>query len=64
MTVEVVEGDLLDQEVDAIVSAWNRNIILGGCCGRMAFRVPSRSAEDMGLFNNCPGAPFPLVRRC
>lgn len=26
-TVEVVEGDLLDQDVDVIVNAWNRNII-------------------------------------
>ncbi|MEZ6131038.1 MAG: macro domain-containing protein [Planctomycetaceae bacterium] len=25
--VEIVEGDLLDQEVDVIVNAWNRNII-------------------------------------
>jgi O-acetyl-ADP-ribose deacetylase len=25
--VEIVDGDLLDQEVDAIVNAWNRNII-------------------------------------
>lgn len=25
--VDVVEGDLLDQKVDAIVNAWNRNII-------------------------------------
>lgn len=25
--VEVVHGDLLDQDVDAIVNAWNRNII-------------------------------------
>jgi O-acetyl-ADP-ribose deacetylase (regulator of RNase III) len=25
--VEVVEGDLVDQRVDAIVNAWNRNII-------------------------------------
>ena len=25
--VEVVEGDLLDQSVDVIVNAWNRNII-------------------------------------
>jgi O-acetyl-ADP-ribose deacetylase len=24
--VEVVEGDLLDQDVDVIVNAWNRNI--------------------------------------
>lgn len=27
ITVEVVEGDLLDQSVDVIVNAWNRNII-------------------------------------
>ena len=27
MTPEVVQGDLLDQSVDAIVNAWNRNII-------------------------------------
>ena len=27
MEVTVVEGDLLDQDVDVIVNAWNRNII-------------------------------------
>ena len=27
MSVKVVEGDLLDQRVDCIVNAWNRNII-------------------------------------
>jgi len=27
MHVEVVHGDLLDQDVDAIVNAWNWNII-------------------------------------
>jgi O-acetyl-ADP-ribose deacetylase (regulator of RNase III) len=27
MKVELVSGDLLDQDVDAIVNAWNRNII-------------------------------------
>ncbi len=27
MKVEVVHGDLLDQEVDVIVNAWNRNFI-------------------------------------
>lgn len=26
-TVTIVEGDLLDQDVDVIVNAWNRNII-------------------------------------
>jgi O-acetyl-ADP-ribose deacetylase (regulator of RNase III) len=27
MTPQIVEGDLLDQKTDAIVNAWNRNII-------------------------------------
>ena len=27
MNITVVEGDLLDQDVDVIVNAWNRNII-------------------------------------
>jgi len=27
MHVTVVEGDLLDQDVEVIVNAWNRNII-------------------------------------
>lgn len=27
MQVEIVHGDLLDQDVDVIVNAWNRNII-------------------------------------
>ncbi|MFA6315836.1 MAG: macro domain-containing protein [Elusimicrobiota bacterium] len=27
MSVHVIEGDLLDQKVDCIVNAWNRNII-------------------------------------
>ena len=27
MTPEIVKGDLLDQDVDVIVNAWNRNIL-------------------------------------
>lgn len=27
MNVQVVQGDLLDQDVDVVVNAWNRNII-------------------------------------
>ncbi len=27
MRVEIVEGDLLDQQTEAIVNAWNRNIL-------------------------------------
>lgn len=30
MNVTVVGGDLLDQDVDVIVNAWNRNIFHGG----------------------------------
>jgi hypothetical protein len=25
--VEIVDGDLLDQDVDVVINAWNRNII-------------------------------------
>lgn len=27
MELKIVEGDLLDQDVDAIINAWNRNVI-------------------------------------
>jgi hypothetical protein len=27
MNVQVIDGDLLDQDVDVIANAWNRNII-------------------------------------
>ena len=27
MEAELIDGDLLEQDVDAIVNAWNRNII-------------------------------------
>jgi O-acetyl-ADP-ribose deacetylase (regulator of RNase III) len=27
LNVTIVDGDLLDQDVDVIVNAWNRNII-------------------------------------
>ena len=65
MNVTVVEGDLLDQDVDVIVNAWNRNIIpwwLTTAC-RTAFDVTfvfvwladSRSAV---------GACFFLVHLC
>ncbi len=27
MDIRIVEGDLLDQDVEVIVNAWNRNII-------------------------------------
>ena len=53
--VEVVHGNLLDQDVDAIVNAWNRNIIPWclllpqGVSGAMDWR--SRLSSQ----NNAPG---------
>ena len=44
MEIQIFEGDLLDQDVEVIVNAWNRNIIPGGYCSRMEFRVLSSDA--------------------
>jgi hypothetical protein len=60
MNVQIVHGDLLDQEIDVIVNAWNRNIIPGGsCCRRvspgrssgMAVSGPSRNSQSIGRFH-------------
>ncbi len=57
MQVEVVEGDLLEQDVDAIVNAWNRNIIpwwlllphgVSGAIKKRAGRQPFRELARMG----------------
>ena len=57
MKVQVVEGDLLDQPVDAIVNAWNRNIIpwwlllpqgVSGAIKRRAGLEPFRELGRMG----------------
>ena len=57
MEVEVVEGDLLDQDVDAIVNAWNRNIIpwwlllpqgVSGAIKRQAGVAPFREVAKAG----------------
>jgi O-acetyl-ADP-ribose deacetylase (regulator of RNase III) len=58
MHVEVVQGDLLDQQVDAIVNAWNRNIIpwwllipqgVSGAIKRRAGTAPFRELARTGL---------------
>ncbi len=58
MTVEIVEGDLLDQEVDAIVNAWNRNFIpwwlllprgVSGAIKRRAGVEPFRELSRRGM---------------
>jgi O-acetyl-ADP-ribose deacetylase (regulator of RNase III) len=57
MSVVVVEGDLLDQPVEAIVNAWNRNIIpwwlflphgVSGAIKREAGLAPFRELRRMG----------------
>lgn len=54
---EVVEGDLLDQSVDAIVNAWNRNVIpwwlllpqgVSGAIKRRAGTAPFRELARVG----------------
>jgi len=63
MTVVVVEGDLLDQNVDVIVNAWNRNIIpwwlllpqgVSGAIKRRAGTGPFKELQKCG--------PMPLGR--
>ena len=58
MTISVVEGDLLDQPVDAIVNAWNRNLIpwwlllpqgVSGAIKRRAGTTPFRELRRFGL---------------
>jgi O-acetyl-ADP-ribose deacetylase (regulator of RNase III) len=55
--VEVVDGDLLDQDVDVIVNAWNRNIIpwwlllpqgVSGAIKRSAGTAPFRALARTG----------------
>lgn len=57
MRVRVVEGDLLDQDVDAIVNAWNRNIIpwwlllphgVSGAIKKRAGHQPFRELARLG----------------
>lgn len=57
MQVEIVQGDLLDQPVDAIVNAWNRNIIpwwllwphgVSGAIKRRAGLQPFREVARQG----------------
>lgn len=57
MVIEEVDGDLLDQPVDAIVNAWNRNIIpwwllipqgVSGAIKRRAGTAPFREVAKHG----------------
>lgn len=57
LNITVVEGDLLDQDVDVIVNAWNRNIIpwwlllpqgVSGAIKRRAGKGPFREVAKHG----------------
>ncbi len=57
MTISVVKGDLLNQSVDVIVNAWNRNVIpwwlllpqgVSGAIKRQAGTVPFREVGRHG----------------
>ncbi len=57
MRLEIINGDLLDQEVDVIVNAWNRNIIpwwllipqgVSGAIKRRAGTAPFRELARSG----------------
>ena len=57
MQVTIVDGDLLDQDVDAIVNAWNRNIIpwwlllpqgVSGAIKKRAGKAPFRELAKHG----------------
>ena len=58
MNVTIVKGDLLDQDVDAIVNAWNRNAIpwwllipqgISGAIRRRAGTAPFRELAKAGI---------------
>jgi O-acetyl-ADP-ribose deacetylase (regulator of RNase III) len=60
MEVEIVQGDILDQEVDVIVNTWNRNIIpwwlllpqgVSGAIKKKAGYLPFR---EVGRFGSIP----------
>jgi len=58
--VDVVHGDLLDQDVDAIVNAWNRNIIPWwlllpqGVSGAIKRRAGSKPFRELAKHGSIP----------
>lgn len=57
MNVRIVDGDLLDQEVEVVVNAWNRNVIpwwlllpqgVSGAIKRRAGHAPFRELARLG----------------
>ena len=59
--VEVVEGDLLEQEVDAIVNPWNRNVIPWWLLWPQGVAGAIRRRAGTGPFRELAGTgPLPL----
>ena len=60
MIVTVVDGDLLDQKVDVIVNAWNRNVIPWwllfpkGVSGAIKRRAGLQPFRELGLMGAIP----------
>ncbi|RYX84721.1 Appr-1-p processing protein [bacterium] len=60
MNVEVVEGDLLDQDVEAIVNAWNRNIIPWWLLWPHGVSGAIKKRAGYAPFQQLPKRPIPL----
>ncbi len=60
MDVKIVKGDLLDQQVEAIVNAWNRNIIPWwlllpqGVSGAIKRKAGLKPFRELGRFGSIP----------
>ena len=60
MELQIVDGDLLDQDVDVIVNAWNRNIIPWwlllpqGISGAIKRRAGYEPFRDLGRLRSIP----------
>ncbi len=60
MNVEVVEGDLLDQDVEVIVNAWNRNIIPWWLLWPHGVSGAIKKRGGFAPFQELPKRPIPL----
>ncbi|BCM93265.1 O-acetyl-ADP-ribose deacetylase [Abditibacteriota bacterium] len=60
MNVEIVEGDLLNQDVDAIVNPWNRNIIPWWLLWPHGVSGAIKKRGGYAPFQQLPKRPIPL----
>lgn len=77
MQPQIIEGDILDQEVEVIINPWNRNIIpwwlllpqgVSGAIKRRGGNQPFKDLAKMGAIplgqareTNCPGLGFKSI---